>query len=359
MVSLITFLIILGVLIIVHEFGHFLVAKRVGIKVEQFSLGFGPRIFKKKQGDTEYSVSLIPLGGYVKLAGDNLQEYRGERYEYLSKKPGERFWVVFFGPLFNYVLGFLCFWLVFVMGYPTLTTRIGGVLDGLGAKQAGLQTGDTITTIDGKRVQYWEELQAVIQSKQAVDTVNISFLRQGKENSLAVPLQSKEIEDVFGKKRKISLLGITPSDDVVTVRHGLIEGFMLSVRRTWGLTSLTYQAFWRMITGQLSMKESVTGPLGIYYITAKAASVGMAALIHLVAVLSISLAIFNLLPLPVLDGGHIFFLIIEKIRGRKLSIKAEQLISRIGFSLIITLAVVVTYNDVIRFFGEKISRFIK
>jgi len=359
MVTLFIFLLILGLLIIVHEFGHFIVAKRLGVRVEKFSFGFGRRLLSRKRGDTEYSISLIPLGGYVKLAGDSVEEFKNNTDEYLSKTPSQRARIIFFGPLLNYVLGFLCFWLIFFVGYPTLTTKVGGLIEGFGAKEAGLQVGDKIIAVDGKGVDFWEDLQVAIQSKKAATKVTLSVLRDSKEYNLDVKIKEKNLDDALGQKHNVGLIGITPKDEIVKVRHGFLKSFVLGINKTLDLTIMTYKALWRMVTGKLSMRESITGPLGIFYITSKAASIGMVALLHLVAVLSVSLAIFNLLPLPVLDGGHIVLLAIEKIRGKQLGIKAERIVTQIGFTLIVSLALFATYNDMVRLFGDKISKFIK
>lgn len=357
MISFLIFIFILGILIIVHEFGHFIFAKRIGVKVEQFSLGFGPKIAMKKKNDTEYSVGVIPVGGYVKLAGDTQEEYKGRSFEYLAQPVGKRFWIILFGPLLNYVLGFLCFWFILFVGYPTLTTKVGSLLDGFGAKKAGIEVGDKILGVDGKGVDFWEDLQKIIQSKKDATTVRLSVLRNNQEYKIDVNIKEKQLDDPLGRKRSVGLLGITPADEFVKVRYGLFKSFILSWDKTWFLTAMTYQALGRMITGKLSMRESLTGPLGIFFITSKAASLGLIALLHLIAVLNISLAIFNLIPLPVLDGGHILLLTVEKIRRKPLSIKAEQIITQFGLTLIITLAIIVTYNDLVRLFGDKIAKF--
>lgn len=360
MISLIVFFAILSVLIIVHEFGHFIVAKKIGVRVEQFSLGFGKIIWRKKKGDTEYSIGALPLGGFVKLAGDNLEEYSGKPDEYFSAPAGKRFWIIFCGPLLNYILSILLFWMIFFVGYPSLTTKIGGFVEGFGAEEAGLKVGDRITAVDGEKVQYWEDLQKVIYGKKFADSVKVSVVRDGKELQTEVRLKEKTLEDVIGQKKKFGLLGITPQEEIVKVRHGFIESLGLGVTKTLDITVLTYKAFGRLLTGKLSMKESMTGPLGIFFITSKAASLGVIAVLHLMAVLSLSLAIFNLLPLPVLDGGHIFLLGLEKIRKKTLSLKSEEVVNKIGYTFIIFLAVLVTYNDIARNFGEKISKiFIK
>lgn len=359
MFSFLIFFTVLGVLILVHEFGHFLVARFLGIRVEVFSLGFGPKLFKKKRGDTEWQLCLIPLGGFVKMAGDSAEEHKGAPDEFLSQSPSRRAAVVFFGPVLNYILGFLCFWLIFFAGYPSLTTKVGTVLDNYGAKEAGVLSGDRVTAIDGKEVALWEDLQQAIQGKKEHEAVRLSLLRDNSAYVVSANIKVKEITDALGKKHSIGLLGLAPSGDFVKVRHGPIASFILGAKKTWEWTGLTLEALLRMITGRLSMRESMTGPLGLFLVTSKAASAGLVALLHLVAVLNINLAIFNLLPLPVLDGGHIFLLLIEKIRGKILSVKVERLITRIGLTLILTLVVVVTYNDILRFFGDKIGRLLK
>ncbi|MDD4900332.1 MAG: RIP metalloprotease RseP, partial [Candidatus Omnitrophica bacterium] len=344
----------------VHEFGHFIVAKMQGVRVEKFALDFGPALLKKKVGETEYSVCAVALGGYVKLAGDNLEEYKGKSDEYLSKSAFARAKIVFFGPFLNYILGLVCFWLVFFGGYPTLTAKVGGLLDGYGAKEAGIIAGDRIIAVDGKKLNSWDDLQMAIYDKEPGAEVKIDYLRAGKNLSANVVLKKKEVDDALGKKRNVGLLGITPDfEETVKVRHGIIESLSLSWQKAGMLTVITYKAIWRMMSGSLSLKDSVTGPIGIFVITAKAAHTGLASILNLIGLLSVSLAIFNLLPLPVLDGGHIFLLLVEKIRGRYLSIKAERIISQAGFLFLMLLVVVVTYNDILRFFGDKISKIIK
>lgn len=359
MISLLVFIAVLGLLILVHEFGHFIAARRVGVRVERFSLGFGPKIFSRKKDDTEYCVNALPLGGYVKLSGDNLEEYKGNSYEYYAKSPLKRLQIIFFGPLLNYILGFIFFWLIFFVGYPTLTTRVGGLLEGFGAEKAGLKHGDKILAVDGQKVDFWEQLQKIIQSKKEATEVQLTLLRDNQEFKVNVRIREKELEDELGQKHNLGLLGITPDEEFVIVRHTFLESFVLGINRTLFLTELMYKGLWRVITGRLSVRDSVAGPLRIFAVTSQAVRHGIIAVLHLMAVLNVSLAVFNLLPLPVLDGGHILFLVLEKIRGRTLSQRAEQIITQIGLALIVSLAIFVTYNDIIGLFGEKISVFLK
>lgn len=359
MITTVVFISVLSILIIVHEFGHFIIARKLGVRVERFSLGFGPKLFSRKTKETEYTLSAIPLGGFVKLAGDSLEEHKGNPDEYFSQSPGRRFSIIFFGPLLNYVLGIFCFWLIFSTGYPRLTTKVGGLVGGFGAEKAGIITGDVIKTIDGEKVTYWEDIQKIIQKKKSAPGITVVLSRNNQEYTLKVPLQEKSVDDVLGKKHSVGIMGIVYSEETVTVRHNIVEAFSLGINKAWDLTTLTYEALWRMITGKISMRETVTGPLGMYYITSKVTSMGLVAIIHFMATVSISLGIFNLLPVPALDGGHIVLLFVEKIRGKYLSFKVERIISQVGFTMLISLALVVTYNDILRLFGEKIFKFFK
>jgi len=358
MISILIFILILSLLIIVHEFGHFMAARFAGVRVEEFSLGFGPQLFARKIGDTKYSLSLIPLGGYVKMAGDTLSECKGGKDEYFSKSPGKRFLIIFCGPLLNYILGFLFFWAILFMGYPTLTTKVGGLIDGYGAQVAGLRIADKIMAINGIPVDTWEEMQKQIQVNKDNNFILVSLVRDNQKLEFNVALKNKVLDNQLGEKKALGIIGIAPFDEVVEVRHGFMESAYLGLNKTMDLTVMTYKGIWRLISGKMSMRDSMTGPLGIFFITSKAAKLGVIALLHLVAVLSVSLAVFNLLPLPILDGGHIFLLGLEKLRKKTLAIKTEQIINNIGMSLMIMLALFVTYNDILRLYGDKISRLI-
>ncbi len=350
MLSAIVFVIVLSILIVVHEFGHFIMAKRCGVKVERFSIGFGPKIIGIKKGETEYRISAIPLGGYVKMAGETYQdELEGRDWEFLSKAPGQRFKIIIYGPLLNYILGFLLFSIVFMIGAPTLTNEVGDVMDDYPAQAAGIQRGDRIISIDGKEVGYWHELTEIIHKK-LEGRVELIVLRDGTKFQLSLDPEIKEFKDIFGKDVKIAMMGIRASDDLVYIRHNPVESVRMGLSKIFELTALTFKAIWNLVIGRLSLKESVTGPVGIFVLTAKAAKLGLVYLLHIMAVISTSLAIFNILPIPVLDGGHIIFLIIEKIRRRPLSPKVQETAAQIGLTLLIMLMLFVFYFDIMRFF---------
>ncbi|MFH1854668.1 MAG: RIP metalloprotease RseP [Candidatus Omnitrophota bacterium] len=349
MLSVISFVAVLSVLVIIHEFGHFITAKKIGVRVEKFSIGFGPEIFGITKGGTRYLVSLVPLGGYVKLAGETTEEgIKGEKWEYLSRSVGERSKIIFAGPLLNYILAFLIFSFVFIVGYPTLTTKVGKVLSDYPGQAAGLKEGDKILKINGRDVRYWEEITSLVHANKNPE-IKLLIDREGRLMDLTVESNPKEIKTIFGTKKKVNLIGIMPTEDVIYVRYGLPESIYMGFKKLLTLTYVTYRALWASVTGVIPFRESVTGPIGIFYITGQAARLGFVYLLHLMGVLSASLAIFNLLPIPVLDGGHILFLAIEKIRKRPLSFKLQDNITQTGIILLIGLMIFVFYNDFMRF----------
>jgi regulator of sigma E protease len=342
------FIIVLGVLIIVHEFGHLLIAKLLGVRVEKFSLGFGPRLFSIKRKFTEYSVSLIPLGGYVKLAGDSREDFKGNEWEYLARPPGERAAIVFFGPVLNYFLAFLFFYIVFLIGYPTLSAKVGDLLEGYPAQKAGLLKGDQVITVDQIRVADWDEMQQVIRSRKE-GAIAITVLRDKKAMNFVIDPRIEKLKNIFGQEEKVRLIGIAPKEEFIKLKYNFSDSFIMASKKLWLVTFTTIKAIWRMLTGGMSFRESVTGPLGIFYITSRAWELGIAYLLQVVALLSASLAIFNVLPLPVLDGGHLVLLGLEKIRKKPLATRVEDWIGRVGFSFIILLAVFIFYNDLVKF----------
>jgi regulator of sigma E protease len=348
------FIIVLSILIFVHEVGHFIVAKRMGVRIEQFSLGFGPQIFSWERNGTRYMICAIPLGGYVKMAGDNPEEFQGKPDEYLAKSAGQRAGIVFSGPLLNYALAFLCFWLIFFLGVPNLACRVGELLDNFGAQEAGVEVGDKILAVDGQEVKIWQDLQEIIMKKVEADIVRLSILRDTQRLEIPVQIKQEKIDTIWGESKTIGLIGIRPADEFIKIKYGLIESFFVGGGKLFYLTGLTLKSLLWMVLGRLSFRDSVTGPLGIFYVTREAAHLGIVPLIQVIAIISMSLSIFNLLPLPVLDGGHLLFILIEKIRGRRLSIRTERVVTQIGMSIIILLVIFVFYNDLLRYdvFGK-------
>ena len=335
-------------LVLVHEFGHFITALRLGVRVEKFSFGFGPKIFSFKRKETEYLVSCIPLGGYVKMAGDEPSEAKNNPWEFLSKPAGDRFKIIFAGPLLNYLLAFFIFSLIFMFGSPTPTTEVGSLLKDYPAQNLGILAGDKVIALDGKKVGTWEEMTEIIH-KRVDGSIRFTIERKGKTFDLDIKPVVRRIKDIFGKEAAFALVGIAPSQKMEKIRYGFFKSFEMGGKKLAQLTAITYKAIWFMVTGRLSLKESMTGPIGIFIITGKAAQMGLIYILHLMGILSASLAIFNVLPFPVLDGGHILFLAIEKIRGKPLPVKTQEVITNIGVTLLILLTIFIFYNDIIKF----------
>jgi regulator of sigma E protease len=349
LLSLISFLIVLSVLVIVHEFGHFIVAKKLGVRVEKFSFGFGPKLVSFKKGDTEYLISAIPLGGYVKMSGDEpWEKLAGQKWEFLSRSIGDRFKIILAGPLLNYILAFLIFSVIFMFGSPTLTTEVGGLLPDYPAKAAGIVAGDKVLAVDGKSVKYWEDMTDAIH-KHVDGDIALSLERGGKAIEMKVKPVVRASKDIFGNETKIALLGITPSQKIGKEKYPFPQCVYMGGQKLLQLTAMTFKALWSIVVGKLSMKESLTGPIGMFVITGQAAKLGLIYILHLMAILSASLAIFNVLPLPVLDGGHMLFLVLEKLRGKPLSLKTQEVVINIGIAFLIMLTVVIFYNDIIKF----------
>lgn len=356
MTNTIIFLAILSILIFIHELGHFLMARREGIRVEKFSLGFGPKLGGVTFKETHFCICAIPFGGYVKMAGDTRKEHTGKEWEYFSKSPGQRARVVFCGPLFNYFLAIFFLWIVYCIGYPQMSARVGMVMKDMPAAKAGIKTDDVIIAVNGKPIRYWSEVLENIKEKNIAEAIRIRLLRDGTELELFLTPQQKEEKDLYGKTRTVSLIGIGPSDDVVYEKYNIVVSFGKSIETVLKLTWSTLRAIISLIVGNLALKEAVTGPIGIFAITKEAARLGLNALVHVTAMLSLALAIFNVLPIPVLDGGHLLFLGIEKVRRKPLNEKVEQKITDVGFGFIMILAVFILFNDLIRYgYWDKIN----
>lgn len=360
MLTTISFIAVLSILVIVHEFGHFIVAKKTGVRVEKFSIGFGPEIIGITKGGTRYSISLVPLGGYIKLTGETEGDgLKGEKCEYLSRTVGERAKIIFAGPLLNYMLAFFIFSFVFALGSPTLTSTIGKIIPDYPAASVDLKEGDRILEINGHPVTYWEDVTRIVYTNKE-PAIELVVERDGIELGFIIRPKEQEFKTIFGSKKRVGLIGIAPSEEIVYVRYNPIKSLYMGGKKLITLTSITYRVLWASLTGAVSFKDSVTGPVGIFYITGQAARLGLVYLLQLMGVISASLAIFNLLPIPVLDGGHLLFLAIERLRRKPVSYKLQDNITQVGLVLLLLLMVFVFYNDFSKFgFFEKISHFFK
>ena len=347
MVAALTSLLLLGFLVIVHELGHFLVARWSGVRILRFSVGFGPRVLAWTRGSTEYAVSAIPLGGYVKMAGEQRKESY-EPWEYLAKPVGTRAKIVLAGPLVNYLVAFVSLWFVFVIGYPELLPEVGKVVADMPAQAAGMQVGDRIRSIDSRPILTWEQMTAMIYEAPG-RALTVQVERHGTSAVVTVTPQAKRMTDPFGRPKTIGLIGIAPSGAFQSYRVGPLAAFGRALRQQGEWTSQTILALWSTLTGKLSLRDSVTGPIGLIYLTSEAVRMGLAPLLFLISLFSLSLAIFNLFPIPILDGGHLFFLAIEKLRGRPISVNVQERSFQVSFVLLMALILVICINDVARF----------
>ncbi|MBI4003701.1 MAG: RIP metalloprotease RseP [Candidatus Omnitrophica bacterium] len=341
-------ILLLGFLVFVHEAGHFLVARWSGVRILRFSLGFGPKIFGWKRGETEYCVSWIPLGGYVKMAGEQRAEQRQQPWEYLSKPIGTRAMIVFAGPLVNYLTAILSLWVVFMVGYPELLPIVGQVAKDMPAQTAGLQEGDRIRAIGGRPIRTWEEMTELIHAAPG-RAVTFQISREGTVRDIEITPKLKGLTDPFGRQQRVGLIGISPSGAFESRRVGPVAAFGRTIEQQNEWLAQTMFALWSLVTGKLSMRESMTGPIGILYLTSEAASMGLAPLLSLMSLFSLSLALFNLFPIPILDGGHLFFLALEKLRGTPVSLNVQERAAQVSFVLLMTLVLVICVNDVNRF----------
>jgi regulator of sigma E protease len=347
-------------LVLVHEFGHFIVAKRLGVRVEKFSLGFGPKLWSVKRGGTEYLICAFPLGGYVKLAGDEPGEklYKKD-WEFLSRCVFDRFRIIIAGPFLNYILAIIIFSIVFMFGNPTMTTEIGGVLKDYPAQASGIAVGDRIMAVDGKSVRYWEDMTAIIR-KRIDGEVRLSVERAGLVKDISIRPIVRSRKDIFGKVSSVALIGVAPSQKIENVRYGFSKSVEMGFKETVRITVMTFKGLWAIVTGSMSVKESMTGPIGIFVLTGAMVKLGFVYVLLFVGTLSVALAIFNVLPVPVLDGGHILFLAIEKIAGRPLPVKTQMMITNVGLALLCALMLFVTYGDIVKFeIFEKIAGFFR
>jgi len=348
------FVLVLGVLIFFHELGHFLVAKYFGVKVLKFSLGFGPKLAGKKIGETEYLISLVPLGGYVKMLGETDDEDakplspQEQEKSFSNKHVLKRIAIVGAGPFFNLFLALVIFCTFFmVAGYQVMIPEIGQVRENSPAHKAGLLKGDVIVSIAEKNIRTWLDIKDVVQHS-AGNTLEITVQREDRFLTFTVVPEASVVKNIFGEEIKSALIGIVASGKFEKVTLGFLDSIKQGFERTWEIMVLTCKVVVKLFQGAISIK-TVGGPIMIGQMTGQVAQENWAYLFPLMAVISINLGILNLLPVPILDGGFIIFLLIELIIGKPLSIKKRELAQKVGLFLLITLMFVVMYNDIARF----------
>src|SRR5665648_45622 len=350
MITVLATIIVLGVLVFVHELGHFLMAKLFGVRVDAFSLGFPPKLLHKKIGDTDYRLSVVPLGGYVKLFGENPKDEVPPELQPVSFSHHplwHRFLIVLAGPAFNLIFAAVALFLVFAFsGIPYLTTEIGGVKDGSPAAQAGLQKGDQVLSVGGQAVSRWEYLSANIRDN-GEKPLTLSVRRGDRDFQVQLPPQRMETSDIFGAKVSAVIIGISSGDTPAVEQVGPIQALTLGVVYTGRLTWLTVESLYKLVAREVPLK-SLGGPILIAQMAGKQAEMGVSYLVQFMAALSINLFLVNLLPIPVLDGGHLFFFSVEAILGKPVPLQHREMAQGFGLMLILALMILVFYQDILR-----------
>ncbi len=375
--TVIAAIIILGVLVFVHEFGHFLAAKQFGIGVEKFSLGFGPKLIGKRIGETEYMISAIPLGGYVKLMGQEVSDFPVSKEKNSEEKTGEdeiseappfppeksfalrpvrqRLWVVLAGPVFNLIFAIFVFAIVNLMGTPYIIPSIAKTVPGSPAEEASMQTGDEIISIDGAPISRWDELVGIVQQSEG-KALSLRVRRGDKVIPLTLrprvmisksPITGQEIKRTMIGVQTEGILRLGPNPNGETPDP--ITAVWRGMQQTWNIISQTGQAVSLIFKGTIPAREALGGPILIGERAGWHCQAGAVNCLFFSAFLSINLAILNLLPIPVLDGGHIFFYLVEAIRRRPMSLRTREVAQQVGFFFIILLMVYAFYNDIMRF----------
>jgi regulator of sigma E protease len=354
------FLFVLTIVVFFHELGHFLVARWAGVKVLTFSLGFGPELvgFNDRHG-TRWKISAIPLGGYVKFFGDDseastpssealarmTEEERAASFHH--KKVGPRAAIVVAGPVANFLLAIVIFTCLFTFfGKPSTTARVDQVEVGSAAAAAGFQVGDVVTAIDDKAIGSFSDMQRVV-STRAGEQLTFTIKRGDSTLQLRGTPELKEVKDPFGNAHRLGVLGITRKTTVgeaTTEKVDPATALWLGVKETWFVIDQTLSYIGNVFTGRASA-DQIGGPIRIAQISGQVATLGLTPLLHLAAVLSISIGLLNLFPVPLLDGGHLLFYAAEALRGRPLSDRSQEYGFRFGLVLVLMLMVFAFYND--------------
>jgi regulator of sigma E protease len=352
------FILVLGILIFVHELGHFLLAKKLGVGVITFSLGFGPKLLGRKIGETQYQISVVPLGGYVKLVGeDRGEEVKEEdRARSFSFQPiWKRTLIICAGPFFNMFLTLVIFCFSFgFFGIPQeplpLPPKIGGLSSGLPAEKAGFKTGDIIISIDNISITTWNDLSSIIRKSEGKELL-IKIKRNEEMIEFKISPEISKEKTAQGEK-DVYVIGIVAPFEEMTFRYkrvGPLEAVYEGSLQTWHLTKLMVVVLGKMISGEISPK-TIGGPIQIAQEAGKQGKKGVPYLLGLIAILGVNLGLINLFPIPILDGGHLLFLGIEAILGRPVSIKKMEIAQQIGLILIILLMIFAFHNDLRRIF---------
>ena len=359
---LIPFLFVLTLVVFFHELGHFLIARRCGVRVLVFSIGFGPELFGfNDRHGTRWKLSAVPLGGYVKFFGDEnaasvpdaaaLAAMTDEerRHSFVHQSVARRAAVVVAGPVANFLLAIVIFAALFmVFGKPSTSPRVDAIQPGSAAEAAGFQPGDLVLTIDGRPVESFPDMQQIV-STSAGETLVFEVDRGGVKVKLKAIPALKESKDRFGNVHRIGVLGITRSpspDDTHFQPVGPLKALELGVQRTWFVVERTLSYIGGVISGR-EAADQLGGPIRIAQLSGQVASEGLPSLFGFTALLSVSIGLLNLFPVPLLDGGHLLYYAIEAVRGKPLSDRAQEVGFRIGLAIVVMLMIFATYNDLL------------
>jgi regulator of sigma E protease len=348
--SIFAFVIVLGVLIFFHELGHFLVARLFGVGVEKFSLGFGPRLAGRTLGRTDYRISAIPLGGYVKMVGEEPNAELDPEdlpYSFTHKHVFKRICIVAAGPTFNLLLALLIFWgLFWLSGTYILQATVGKVQADSPASRAGLMVGDRILAIDENTIGSWEEMSAVITASEG-RALRFQIQRDAEIRAITITPEITPDKNLFGEAIERYIVGISSAGEVTPIPLGPGDALVEGLRQTYEITKLTILSIVKLIQGTVSTK-TLGGPIMIAEMAGQQAKEGADNLIFFIALLSINLAVLNFLPIPVLDGGHLFFFLIEAIIGRPVNTRMREMAQQAGIFILVALMIFVFYNDITR-----------
>jgi len=359
---LVPFLFVLTLVVFFHELGHFLVARRCGVRVLVFSIGFGPELFGfNDRHGTRWKLSAIPLGGYVKFFGDEnaasvpdqaalaAMSEEERRHSFIHQPVARRAAIVVAGPLANFLLAIAIFAALFmIFGKPSTSPRVDAVQPGSAAEAAGFKPGDMVLTIDGRPIESFPDMQQVV-STSAGETLTFEVDRGGVKVTLNATPTLRESKDRFGNVHRIGVLGITRSpspDDTHFQPVGPLKAVELGAQRTWFVVDRTLSYIGGVISGR-EAADQLGGPIRIAQVSGQVATEGLPSLFSLAAVLSVSIGLLNLFPVPLLDGGHLLFYGIEAVRGKPLSERAQEVGFRIGLAIVVMLMIFATYNDLL------------
>ena len=349
-VSIFAFIVVLGVLIFVHELGHFLVARFFGVGIEKFSLGFGPRIVGKTVGITDYRISAIPLGGYVKMVGEEPDadiDPTDIPISFTHKNVFKRIMIVAAGPLSNFLLAVIIFFGIYqILGVTILKPSVGEIIENSPAYTSGLKKDDLIVAIDGRKVSTWEDMSEIITASNGT-TLAISVLRDNTTRVLSVTPKPKTFKNIFNEDIDRYVIGIKASGESFKEDLSVFQSFSESIQQTYTITVLTIKGIVKLFQGSISPK-TLAGPIMIAQMAGEQAKEGVTNLVFFIALISINLAIINFLPIPVLDGGHLLFFFIEAAIGHPVSIRIREIAQQAGIAVLLLLMIYVFYNDIER-----------